>query len=239
MNRNQEHQESGHGVGFAFAGHCSILMGISYLLVGVFLIIDPSHKQGVGIPFYYEAVAASPMLTVIRHLCYGFGALLGLAVVPALSRLIADLRPGGWFALTRGLAYLALSVTAVDSFRLASEVPARAHAFMAGDETTRAVIMATENVLRLDPNTWVRFGALGVWLLTAGVLATRTKLPKALGLLGAAAGFFLLTTVGGITWDIKPLVMGSVVLGGFVALPAWFIWGGIRLRATDTGTRQE
>ena len=59
-------------------------------------------------------------------------------------------------------------------------------AFARVDEDFREVILGDNLRLPLDPERWFTFGAVGLWLLIAGILALRDRrLPPPLGYLAS------------------------------------------------------
>lgn len=210
-------------------GTCAILVGVSYILVTVFFVLDPTqfvrdHDE------LWAKLADNDAPRVMQYLGYALGAVFAFGAIPAIVDLVRD-RHEGWLRWTTGLAYLSFGVTAVETFRLVTATPQWASNYADGDATVRTVIVTTDLLLRLDPATWLRFGALGPWFLVVNLLALRYGLlRRPLTYLGIVLGVLTTTTAIGVAFTIGPVVLVSAVLGGALAAPIWFIWIGVVLR---------
>lgn len=210
-------------------GTCAILVGLSYVVVTVFFVLDPTqfirdHDQ------LWAKLATQGTPRVMQYWGYALGAVFAFGAIPAIADLVRS-RHEGWVRWTTGLAYLSFGVTAVETFRLVTATPLWAANYAAGDATVQKAIVTTDLLLRLDPATWLRFGALGPWFLVVNILALRFGLlPRALTCLGIALGVLTSTTAAGVAFGIGPLVLVSAVLGGALAAPVWFVWIGVVLR---------
>ena len=99
-------------------GFCSILLGISYVLIGVLYLLLPADQKSAGDQAaFYASVAQSPALIRIYYLIFAVGAILALGSVPAISEAVRSVHEG-WVRWTTNLALLGLAVTAIDFFRL-------------------------------------------------------------------------------------------------------------------------
>jgi hypothetical protein len=210
-------------------GTCAILVGISYIVVTTCFVLDPSQ-------FIHESHQLWAMLAqqgtarIIQYWGYALGAVFAFGAIPAIADLVRA-KHEGWVRWTTGLAYLSFGVTAVETFRLVTATPLWAANYAGGDPTVQTTIVTTDLLLRLDPATWLRFGALGPWFLVVNILALRHQLlPRSLTYLGIVLGVLTSTTTLGVAFRIGPLVLVSAVLGGALAAPIWFIWTGVVLR---------
>lgn len=210
-------------------GTCAILVGVSYIVVTAFFVLDPTqliHDKDE----LWTQLAQQSTPRVMQYWGYALGAVFAFGAIPAIAELVRD-RHEGWVRWTTGLAYLSFGVTAVETFRLATATPQWAESYAGGDATVQTAIVTTDLLLRLDPATWLRFGALGPWFLVVNILALRyALLSRPLAYLGIALGVLTTTTALGVALGIGVLVLVSAVLGGALAAPAWFIWVGIVLR---------
>lgn len=210
-------------------GTCAILVGISYIVVATCFVLDPTQ-------FVHESRQLWPMLgqqgtaRILQYWAYALGAIFAFGAIPAVADLVRA-RHEGWVRWTTGLAYLSFGVTAVETFRLVTATPLWATNYAGGDPTVQTAIVTTDLLLRLDPATWLRFGALGPWFLVVNILALRHHLlPRPLTYVGIVLGVLTSTTTLGIVFGIGPMVLVSAVLGGALAAPIWFIWIGVVLR---------
>ena len=94
-------------------------------------------------------------------------------------------------------------------------------------------MIGTDNFhITLDPNSWIRFGVLGLSILIISLLALRVeKLPRAWAILGSVVALLLWLAVAGNVLDVPILVAISAILGGIILGPIWFIWIGILMRS--------
>lgn len=208
---------------------CSILVGLSFLLAGVFLFMDPI--RGVTDEAQvWSTLARTPTWSQLRFLSYGLGALAAFGAIPAISAL-GGTAGKGWLRWTTNLAYLSFAVTAVDNFRLLPLLPRLANAYSTGDAASRAWLLGVRSTLLVDPSTWLKFGALGTWILAVSILAGRAgAFPRGLTWLGVAVAALLFVTVAAMSFGITPLIMFAAGVGGILMLPAWFIWTGSVVR---------
>lgn len=210
-------------------GTCAILVGASYVVVTIFFVLDPTqfvrdHGQ------LWARLAQQGTPRIVQYWGYALGAVFAFGAIPAIAELVRA-RHEGWVRWTTGLAYLSFGVTAVETLRLVTATPLWAANYAGGDPTVQKAIVTTDLLLRLDPATWLRFGALGPWFLVVNVLALRYGLlPRALTYLGIALGVLTSTTAIGVAFGIAALVLVSAILGGALAAPVWFVWIGVVLR---------
>jgi hypothetical protein len=87
--------------------------------------------------------------------------------------------------------------------------------------------------LALDvPDGLLTYGAVGVWVVVVSVLALRGGLlPARLGALGLAAGVTNLAGVLGYMFEIRPLLIVAIGVGGLVVVPLWYARLGMVLHA--------
>lgn len=211
-------------------GTCAIAVGVSYLLVTTFFVLDPTQLIHDDKHALWTGLAEGGTARILYYWGYAIGAVFAFGAIPAIADLVRG-RHEGWVRWTTGLAYLSFGVTAVETFRLVTATPLWAANYAGGDETVRTAIATTDLLLRLDPATWLRFGVLGPWFLVVNILALRHGLlRRPLTYVGIALGVLTTTTALGVALNIGPMVLVSAVLGGAVAAPVWFIWVGLSLR---------
>ena len=210
-------------------GACAMAVGASYAVVTPAFLLD--RTRGILDPKkLWPGLARNSTPRVTQYWAYALGASAALGALPAITELVRD-RQEGLVRWASGLAYLSFGVTAAETFRLITATPDWARKYVTGDATVRTAIETTDLLLRLDPATFLRFGALSPFFLTVNLLARRHGLlPRGLTTVGIGLGVLTGTTALGIFLQAGPLVMVSAVLGGAVAAPVWFVWTGLELR---------
>lgn len=210
-------------------GLCAILTGISYILIGfLFLLLPADQQPGTDSDLFFPSIIRDPSLIRMYYLVFALGAVLALGALPAITEGVRSLNEG-WARWAGNLAYLGFAVTALDFFRFWSIQEYRAAVFSGGDPSTQAAIDALGQ--GLDPQGWLGFGAVGVWVLVVSVLSMRAGLwPRMLSYIGiAVAVMYWLLVVANVfgIWLLISIVAG---LGGVILAPIWYIWVGLLLR---------
>jgi hypothetical protein len=155
--------------------------------------------------------------------------IFGLAIVPALAKLLVADENEGWLKWAGNLATVGFAVTALGYFLTLARVPGIASAFVKGDASTQAALAVT---WKSSPDLfgfW-GYGAIGVWVLCVSLSMLQkagfSKMFAYLGLLLAA--LYLIVPIG-TYFKIQPLLLAAAG-GGLIAAPAWYIWLGLNLR---------
>jgi hypothetical protein len=216
-------------------GACSMLVGVSYLLLGVLVVFQlPALRQAVmagDMGRYLELTAQTPGNIVAEGIVYIAGAALALAVVPAVAARVGGPNPG-WVGWASTLALIGFAVTLISNVRAVALEPMRAAAYVAGDASTRAALAASVPIRGdLDPQGWLAFGAVGFWVLVVSWLALRARAwHRLLAYIGLALGAGYLLAATGFTLHSDVLVTLAAGLAGAVLAPIWYIWLGLTLR---------
>ena len=211
-------------------GNCSLLLGILYLLIGVtYLLLPADQKQTSATDKFLLSFAQNPTTQMIQFWVFALSGLIGIAVVLAVSEGVRSANEG-WVRWTSNLAVLGFAVVAINNFRNIAFQPGRAAAYVEGDAVTKTVI-ELGGPFGLDPQNWLGFGAVGLWVLVVSLLALRTgSWPKLLSYAGiATAAAYWLIVVGSVL-NLEALFTISAALGGIVLAPIWYIWTGLKLR---------
>jgi hypothetical protein len=216
-------------------GLFAILLGISYILIGAIFLMLPADQRTGG-DLFYASVVRDPTLINFYYLIFALGAVLALGMLPAVAESVHS-QHEGWSRWASNLAYLGFAVTAIDFFRFWSTQDYRASVFVAGDASTRAAIDATAQ--GLDPQGWLGFGAVGVWVLVVSLLAMRANAwPRPLSYIGIAVAVLYWLVVVSNVFGIDILLSIVAGLGGVVLAPIWYIWVGMILRRSSAPVRK-
>lgn len=211
-------------------GTAAIVLGAVYLLIGVLYFLLPEGQQGGAASVLESLATDGSTVYVTQQWMFALSGALGFAVVGGIGRLFAPGRAGAvhW---ANAFGYLGFAVTIVDSLRNVSfvydDVP---RFFLEADEQVQTVIAGDFATSSVDPQGWLTFGALGLWLLAVSIVALSDRvLPAAAGAvgLGVAAGYWLVTV--GIAVDVEVLITIAAALA-IVLAPVFYVWAGLVLR---------
>lgn len=212
-------------------GACSILTGISFLVVGAaYLLIPADQRPGSAAAKFFPSFNADPTASLLLYWAFALGSVFALGAVPAIAALVRA-KGEGWVQWTTNLAFLGFAVNAIDNFRLIGVQAQRAADYVAGDATTKAAIAASQGALNLDPQGYLVFGGTGLWLLAVNALAMRERiLPTPLTYVGAAVAVAGGLVIAGFVTRTEVLISIAALVGGVIAGPIYYIWTGIVLR---------
>ena len=90
--------------------------------------------------------------------------------------------------------------------------------------------------LALDvPDGILTYGAVGAWVAVVSTLALqRDDLPRGFSYLGFVTAAALVAGVVGYGFLVHFLIVVSVGVGGFLLVPAWFVWAGLLSKRSTT-----
>ena len=210
-------------------GTFAILLGIAKFVATVaYFIVPPEQRLDVpGVQLLPSVAKDSTVLFLIFWL-EAFAGVVGLGVVPAVSRLVRD-KSEGWVRWAGALATVGFAVSAVGYLLTIARLPTIAAAYVKGDASTQAALAA---VWKSSPDLlgfW-GYGAIGIWILIVSLLLLRGgPLPKTLNTVG------VLLAVDALGVPVAQLLKsGSLIAiiaaAGAVLVPVWCIWIGLTLR---------
>ncbi|HEX9076540.1 MAG TPA: DUF4386 family protein [Anaerolineae bacterium] len=216
-------------------GTCSILLAISIIVVGItYLPLPPEQQQIVGLytnpGAFLESFAKNSTLLTVEFWAEALGALFGIAAVLAISESVRASNEG-WVRWTSTLAIIGLAIAAIDDLRFLALMPGRAMAYVQSDAATKAALTVPGILEGIDPQHWLRLGAVGFWVLVVSFLALRSGTwPKLLAYVGIGAAIAYWLAVAGIVFQLPSVLTIIAGLGGIFLAPLWYIWLGLRLR---------
>jgi hypothetical protein len=213
-------------------GTCSILIGVLYVVAVVVYLGSPAELQdAAGIPpgKFFETLAQNPTPYIVPLGISVLNSLLTIAVILAISESVRAANEG-WVRWTSTLAIIGSAVNAVEFLNRITLHPARAAAYVNGDAAVKAALTVPGALQGLDPQAWLRWGAVGVWILVISFLALRSGTwPKPLAYVGIGLAIAYCLVVATNLLQIQ--FFTAIVGGTLVALAlVWYIWLGLRLR---------
>ncbi len=218
----------GAGGYYRLGGMCTILLGATYLVIGLTYVVLPDAQRDLSFPYsqFLASFGKNPMPLTIQLWAFALGGILALAAIPAISEIVRPLSEG-WVRWASNLALLGFAVTAITNLQQVAILPGRTAAFLGGDTS----ILARGPLTGLDPDGWLGFGGVGLWILIVNLLALRGGAwPKPLAYLGITGAFLAWLVVAGLALNTQSFVTVAAALGGLVVAPVWYAWVGLILR---------
>lgn len=210
-------------------GFCGLAAGGITLAAAVtYLLLPAEQRAAVGGGELLPSVATGAGTLRVEFILLALVGVFGLGLVPALVRMVGEANEGlmRWMGTIATVGY---AITTASYFYAMGRLPKVAAAYAAGDESTRAALLAVWRS-SLDLQGYWQFLAIGIFIATASWYALQLRrLPATLCYLGVAVGLMsILATVG--SGSMAPSFLTVVVgLGGVVIAPAWYIWAGLVL----------
>jgi hypothetical protein len=212
-------------------GSAAILIGVFSILGGLtYLFLPADQRLGVEGARLLPSFDRDPTLLQLLFWQLTLIALLGIAVVPALSLRVRAANAGGilWTAV---LAVLGFAFTGAGHLLSLSRLPKVAEGFVNGDPSTQAALLPIWRS-SLDPQALWGYGAVGLWILVASVLALRARaLPQALAGVGIVVAVLHWLIPVGLAVENQG-VLGTVIALFAVGSVVWYLWLGSHLRRT-------
>jgi hypothetical protein len=213
-------------------GVCAIVLGISYVMVGIFHTLSPvEHRISSGPDVFLPAIASGFSFSTLVTWSFALGAVAALAAIPAIAERFM-IYNRGLVSWTRNLALLGYGTLAINEITLLARWPALAGVYVESEAATRAAISA-QPLLLLDPHGWLSFGAVGAFIIVVSTLALKhSAAPRLLGITGLLGGVLFWFTLVGFILENELILSIAAGFGGTVVIPVFFIWSGLLLRRT-------
>jgi len=207
---------------------CSVAAGILTLAAAITYLVMPSaQRAAVGGTELLPSVASGAGMLKLEFVLLALVALFGLGLVPALAQLVREASEGlvRWIGTIATVGY---ALTAASYFFAMGRLPKVAAAYVAGDESTKAALLATWRS-SLDLQGYWQFLAVGAFIVLVSLLALRLgRLPAVLCYLGLVIGLLsVLAAVG--SGATAPTFLTGVVAVATVLAPIWYGWTGLVL----------
>jgi hypothetical protein len=237
-----DHAPGGARKGLAeLGGWCAILLGVSYVVLGMnYLLLPAEQKLGGGtMGQFLDAVARGPGQLMAQFGVAALGGVLGLAAVAGITDAVRTANQA-WMRWAASLAYVGFAVMLVSNVQELAVVPILAAQHATGDAAAKAAAATSMLTVAIDRQGWLRFGAVGLWVLAVSVLGLRHgRLPRLLAWCGVAVAVLYWLLVAGSVTENTALLMLGAGLGGILMAPIWFIGVGLNLlrRPVASGVR--
>jgi hypothetical protein len=223
---------------FTVGGLFSILLGLTKIWSGIgYLIIPVDQRAGVPGKTFLPAYAQGHALLNSVFWAEALVGVFGLAIVPALAKLVRNEDNEGWVKWTSTLATVGFAVTAIGYFLTIARLPAIANAYVAGDASTQAALAVTWKSTPDLFGFW-GYGAIGIWVLCMSLCLLRAGSMKAFAAVGLVVAVISLLIPVGDYFKIQALILIAAGAGSILA-PVWFIWLGINLRRRPNTAMKE
>jgi hypothetical protein len=210
-------------------GACAILLGVvnaSSSLLYFFIPAEQRAAQPAAV--ILPSIAQGAPFLIILFWTQAIVGILGMVVVPALSRIFQNVN-AGWVRWTTNLAVFGFAISAVGYFLDIEKLQNIARAYVNGDAQIKALLTATWKS-SLDEQGFWGYGAVGAWMLVISLLALRTnRFPRLLCYLGIALGLLNLLTPPGVMLKSQPMLL-IIVGAAAIISPIWYIWSGLIAR---------
>jgi hypothetical protein len=228
-------KEGGHMQSKSLAklgGFGSIVLGISYLTLGVAAMFNPAlraESMGQTMGEVFEIFLNNMIWTQIENLSFGIGSLFGLAAILAVSQRVVSLNEG-WVRWTSILASLCFVIIAIENLRSLRLLPDIARTYLEADPAVQASLSTLVVVLLdIDPLGYT-YAGIGLWLTTVNLLAFRARIwPRQLTSLGMAGGIIYVCMMISDLFEFQMMFLITVMLGSLILAPIWYIWMGVNL----------
>lgn len=229
-----------------FGAFCSMIVGLSYLLISAAYLMQPSEMVYHTSEFwvFFTENSKLRLIHIFYHYNRVLGALLTIAVIMVVTDILLKHTRRSWLRWIRNLAYIGLSVEAINNLlKVAFEI-SNASAFATGNAATRDMIIVAHSWIDIDPQGIIRYTTLSLWFFAICMVAIRHGIfSRNLNYIGIVAGFSFF--VGGpiaMIFQNYSLILNFVAItagiGGMVFIPAWYVMMGMRLLNTKK-TRQK
>lgn len=206
------------------SGPAAILTGLLMIATAFLLVTTPATDNPVLDHVNY------PGAYMATHYLLAFGAVSALAVLPTIQR---RLKAGRHEALTWAstLAVIGFALTAINNFRQAALDDTLAKAYSVADAAVqKSMVINWVGLVELSPTGWIDYVGVGLWILTVSVVAWRKgAFNRLLNSVGLLAGSCYMLIVIANALGLEVLFRISVILGGVLAVPIWFIGMGLTL----------
>jgi hypothetical protein len=207
-------------------------VALAYFLSGVCAALMPPELQGrpeITPHQFWTVLSQRPTAHLCFHWAWVLAGLCGIASVPSVSLLVWSAHRGA--ALWSGLAAL-----------LGFAVMARSHlmevawdrkiipVYQTADPAFQQAVHVVAGLALDVPDGVLTYGAVGIWVAVISFLSVRQQTQSSsFAYLGFATAGALFAGVVGYGLLMRPFIVIAVGVGGFLLVPAWFIFAALLL----------
>lgn len=201
----------------------AVACGLAYLATGALFFFDPTRVKEAGSSAYWELLAEAPSGRTAFVAAFACTGLFALGVIKPIGLLLSG-RADGVVHWAMVLAYVGYGVNTISYVRLLGGESRRAAAFAEGDPAVQETVRSFSLVL--DPDGWLTFGAVGLFLAIVNLVAmVDRRWPRLLAVVGLASAVASWTALAGFVLDNDDLLSVAAGVGGVLLAPIW--WFGI------------
>jgi hypothetical protein len=211
----------------------SLGVAVAYLLTGICAVAMPTELQGrpeVTPHQFWTVLSQHPTAHLCFHWAWVLAGLFGIGAVPAISLLVWSANRGAvlW---SGSAAFLGFSVLARSHLMEVAWDRRIIPKYQAAEPAFQQAVHVVAGLALDVPDGLLTYGALGIWVAVVSLLAVRQQaLPRGFAYLGFATAAALLAGVIGYGLLLRPFIVVAVGVGGFLLVPAWFLWAALLLR---------
>ena len=212
-------------------------VAIAYFLTGVSAVLMPPELQGrpeITPHEFWTVLSKNPTAHLCFHWAWVCAGLFGIASVPSISLLVGSENRGA--ALWSGLAaFLGFAVMTRSHLMEVAWDRKIIPLYPTADPAFQQAVHVVAGLALDVPDGILTYGAPGIWIAVISSLSLRQRtLPSSFAYLGFATAGALLAGVVGYGLLLRPFIVIAVGVGGFLLVPAWFVWAGLLLRRSST-----
>lgn len=222
---------------YQFGSTCAFLTAVGYFAIGLtYLLLPAAFKTGTP-EEYWTAVSNNYAFLRFNFWLFVFTALVAIGVVITVTGILEKYARD--FVRWSGvLAIFAFAVQAMEYLGLQAMQPWRADWYFFLEKAQRDMFVATSGQT-FDPNGYLGFGLIGLWVFLVSGLAWRhAVLPKWLSGLGFAVGVAYWLVVIANIFALPLLTAIAAGLGGVILAPIWYGGLGVVLRRAPAAVRK-
>lgn len=212
-----------------FGGMAAIALGGAYATTGLAFLAQPAGLRVIDPETFWTTLVQDSTAHLLIHWASVATGLLGLAVVPAVAKLVYT-KHKGLILWTSIMACLGFAMNARGHLMEVAFDRKIIPIYLDAEPATRQAVHVVAGLALDVPDGFLSFGAVGFWILVVCTLTAQNRiLSKPLSYLGIATGLSFFLGVIGFTVVNMFLITLAAGLGTVILAPIWCIWLGVSL----------